>query len=286
MSDRFFSFKNRGTQLFDLQDELSRTKNAIQDQKKTIHSMRLLSVGALLAAVATAVLAGLLLTSTMHRNAELQQSLDTIGTSAAQYQADNNQLLMAVAQTAAVQPEFPTPVPTQIPTPTMIPTLAPQPQEEEAEEEIIIREEPTAVLSAADAYLDGLLGKDVTINLSASTVLFNSEALSGQLGPVFNYTQPLSGRLVSYSDTAVNIEIPFNIGRDRISSGNDTDVMAATNIRLYSPVASESTPIFILQGAAPLAAPATDCTDVPGQSFCHGTFSIWFARSVVEYNIH
>lgn len=288
VSDRFFSFKNRGTQLFDLQDELSRTKTAIQDQKKTIHSMRLFSIGALLAAVVTVVLAGLLLTSTMRRNNDLQKSVNVLGTSAAQYQSDNNALLWSVAQTAAVQPEFPTAAPTTIPTPTMIPTIAPSmPMDEEPAGITRVQptEAPTPSVSAADARLDGMLGSNITVDLNASTYLYNSEALSGQLGPVFNYMQPLTGRLVNYTEKAVNIEIPFNIGRSQIDTANNLEVRAATNIRLYSQVASETTPIFILQSAARLASPATDCTDVPGQSFCHGTFSIWFDRSIVEGNL-
>ena len=287
VSDRFFSYKNRGTQLFDLQDELSRTKSAIQDQKKTIHTMRIFTFVSFLAALATAAIAGFLLMTSTHKNTELQQNLRVLSTSVAQNQADNNLMLQYVAQTAAVQPEFPTPVPTQIPTPTMIPPVEPTaPAEAEEDEEQIVRPEPTPELSAADAYLEGLLGRQVTVNLTASSALYNSDALNAQLGPVFNYTQPLTGRLASYSDTAVNIEMPFNIGRDRISSGNNTDVMAATNIRLYSEVPSETTPIFILQGASPLIEPATDCTDIPGQSFCHGTFSIWFDRPTIEGNIH
>ena len=289
VSDRFFSFKNRGTQLFDLQDELSRTKTAIQDQKKTIHSMRVLSVGALLAAIITAALAGLLLTSTLRKNAELKESLNVIGTSAAQYQHDNNQMLQAIAQTAAVQPEFPTPVPTEIPTPTMIPTLGPvysEPAAEPEEENIISRpptEAPTATVSAADARLDAMVGRDVTVTLSNSMGLYSTEGLSGQLGRIFDPNKPLSGRLTKYTDRAVNVEIPFNIGRSQISDDNNVGI--STYLRLYSNVPSETAPIIILDLLTQLVSPATDCTDGP-QSFCHGTISIWFDRTAIENNIN
>ena len=290
VSDRFFSFKNRGTQLFDLQDELSRTKTAIQDQKKTIHSMRVFSLAALLAAVVTAALAALLLTSSMHRNSELQSSLNVIGTSAAQYQYDNNQMLQAIAQTAAVQPEFPTPVPTDIPTPTMIPTLAPDRPEADAGSAAVIArptatEEPTAVISEADARLDSMMGRDVNVTLLPSTGLFSTEGLTGQLGRIYDSNKPLTGRLVSYTDRAVNVEVPFNIGRSQISSDNNTDVAISTYLRLYSNVPSETAPIIILDTVTHLVSPASDCTE-GAQAFCHGTVSIWFDRTAVESNLY
>lgn len=289
ISDRFFSFKNRGTQLFDLQDELSRTKTAIQDQKKTIHSMRVLSVGALLAAILTAALAALLLTSTLRKNTELQQSLDVIGTSAAQYQHDNNQMLQAIAQTAAVQPEFPTAAPTDIPTPTMIPTLAPANSEPEPETEAIIArpptEEPTPTLNAADARLDSMIGKDVTITFSPSTYLFSTEGLTGQLGRVVDFSKTPTGRLVAYTDRAVNVEVPFNIGRSVISGENNTDVAISAYLRLYSNVPAETAPVVILDQVYSLVSPASDCTEGT-QSFCHGTISIWFDRTAVENNLN
>ena len=289
VSDRFFSFKNRGTQLFDLQDELSRTKNAIQEQRKTIRSMRLISVGALLAAVVTVAIAAFLLLSTMQKNTQLQSSIEVLGTSQAVNQSDNNQMLQAIALTAAVQPEFPTPVPTDIPTPTMIPTVGPMVVEEIGLDEVLIEREPaataTAELSPADARLEGMTGKNVTLRLNPQTQFYSSESLSTQLGTLWNLNQPINGRLVSYNERSINMEVPFNIGRSRISTGNNIDVNAQTYIRLYSNVASETEPIFITSDVFPLASPATDCTD-SAQSFCHGTFSIWLDRSVVEGNLN
>ena len=290
ISDRFFSFKNRGTQLFDLQDELSRTKTAIQDQKKTIHSMRVLSTAALLAAIITAALAALLLTSSLRKNAELKESLNVIGTSAAQYQHDNNQMLQAIAQTAAVQPEFPTPVPTDIPTPTIIPTLGPAYSEPtaEPEEEIISRpptEVPTATITAADARLDAMVGHDVTITFAPSVFLFSTEGLTGQLGRIVDFSKTPTGRLVAYTDRAVNVEVPFNIGRSVISSENNTDVAISAYLRLYSNVPAETAPVIILDQTYPLTSPASDCTEGT-QSFCHGTVSIWFDRTAIENNLN
>lgn len=286
VSDRFFSFKNRGTQLFDLQDELSRTKNAIQEQRKSIRSMRIFSIGALLAAILTVVLAAFLLLSSMRKNSELQKSLDIIGTSAAIYQNDNNQMLVSIAQTAAVQPAFPTPMPTDIPTPTMIPTLAPV--VEGSNNDILIDREPapteTPALSRADQRLEDMMNRNVTITLNAATELYTSDSLTTRLGQVYSYNHPISGRIVSYNDRAINIEVTFNIGRSQISTSNNLDVNGTSYIRLYSNVAAETQPIFITSGPATLASPATDCTDTQ-QSFCHGTFSIWLDRTVAEGNI-
>ncbi len=287
VSDRFFSFKNRGTQLFDLQDELSRTKMAIQDQKKTIHSMRLLSLGAMLAAALTVVLAVLLLSSSLRRNAGLQMSLDMMGTSAALYQENNSQMLESVAKTAAVQPEFPTPVPTDIPTPTMIPTNVPEQSEDETDDLRVIEkptEEAAPPVPEADMRLESMLGKDVTLTLDASTRLFSTDTLTSQLGSVWTPNQPITGRLASYSDRYVNLEVPFNIGRSVISAENDRSIAAGTYIRLYSNVASETAPVFALQAPVTLISPAADCTEGP-QSFCHGTISIWFDRTAVESSL-
>ena len=126
-----------------------------------------------------------------------------------------------------------------------------------------------------------MIGKEVTVPLSASVTLFNSEALVNHLGNIFAYT-PISGKLISYTDKAVNIQIPFNIGRSQIATTNDTEVTGASYIRQYSAIPSETQPIFVLGGNASLVSPATDCTDDPGKSFCHGTFSIWFDRTAVE----
>jgi len=287
VSDRFFSFKNRGTQLFDLQDELSRTKNAIQEQKKTIRSMRIVSIGALLAAVLTVAIAAYLLLSTMQKNNELQSSLNVIATSAAINQSDSMGMMQAIAQTAAVQPEFPTPRPTDIPTPTMIPTLAPA-VVEESEPAPITREEiqptPEPTLSPRDARLEAMVGKNVTLTLSPATQFYSSEALTTMYGTIWTQNRPVTGRLVSYNDRAINIEVDFNIGRSRIATTNDLDVGSQTYIRLYSNVPAETEPVFVTSNTFPLTAPATDCTDT-AQSFCHGTFSIWLDRTVVENNL-
>ena len=211
-------------------------------------------------------------------------SLDVIGTSAAQYQSENNLMLQSIAQTAAVQPVFPTSVPTEIPTPTMIPTLVPD-RDEQEESPIIARptatEEPTAVLSEADARLESMMGREISVQLLPSTGLFSTEALSGQLGRIYDSNKPLNGRIVAYTERAVNIQIPFNIGRSQISADDDTEVAISTYLRLYSNVPSETAPIIILDTVTRLVSPASDCTDGT-QSFCHGTISIWFDRSSVE----
>ena len=288
VSDRFFSFKNRGTQLFDLQDELSRTKNAIQEQRKTIHSMRLISVGALLAAVLTVAIAAFLLLSSMQKNSELQSSLEVMGTAVAVNQSDNMGMLQAIAQTAAVQPEFPTPMPTDIPTPTMIPTIAPVTEEIGLDEPVISRlpaATATTVKSPADTRLDGLVGQSVTLALDDRTQFYTSESLTSQLGTIWTRNRPLTGRLVSYNDRAINMEASFNIGRSRIATSDNMEVNSQTYIRLYSNVPSETEPVFVTSNVVSLASPATDCTD-SAQSFCHGTFSIWLDRTMVESNLN
>ena len=169
----------------------------------------------------------------------------------------------------------------------MIPTLPPEP----ARDEDLIIEKPAepqepAVPEKTDAdmRLDTLVGKDVTITLDASTRLFTADTLTTQLGSVWTPNQPLTGRLISYTDRYINIEAPFNIGRSVISADNDRNIAAGTYIRLYSNVPSETQPVLALQSPITLTAPAADCTEGP-QSFCHGTISIWFDRTAVESSL-
>ena len=143
---------------------------------------------------------------------------------------------------------------------------------------------PTQTMSASDMRLEGLVGKNVSLTLSPATLLYSSSGLTTQLGQIYSYTHPITGRVISYDDRAVNIEVPFNIGRSQIAPSNNTDVNAQSYIRLYSNVPGETQPIFITTNIFPLAAPASDCTD-SNQSFCHGTFSIWFDRGAVENSL-
>ncbi len=277
ISDRFFSFKNRGTQLFDLQDELSKTKNALNEQKQSINAMRAFTIGALAAAIAALVIGILIFASSNARSATMSRQIAALSTANAEFRAENNAMLAAVAQTAAVQPEFPTPIPTEVPTPTPIPT-----------EPSVVDLVEGAAVSQADARLDSLLGSAVTFDLDGAAVLYADETLSAdnQLGTVVNYAEELKGRLAAYTDTAINIEADFNIGRSQIETANNRVVQNGSYIRLYSDTPSETTPIFILQKGIELVGTASACTDSQTQSFCHGTISIWFDRAAIESNLH
>ena len=203
-------------------------------------------------------------------------------------QSDNMGMLQAIALTAAVQPEFLTPIPTDIPTPTMIPTIAPVTEEVGLDEPVIEKlpaATATAEKSPADARLDGLVGQSVTLALDDRTQFYTSESLTSQIGTIWTRNRPLTGRLVSYNDRAINIEASFNIGRSRIATSDDKEVNSQTYIRLYSNVPSETEPVFVTSNVVSLASPATDCTDT-AQSFCHGTFSIWLDRTMVESNLN
>lgn len=277
ISDRFFNFKNRGTQLFDLQDELAKTKNALQEQKRAITSMKIFIIGTLAAAAAALVIGILVFASSTARSSAMSKQIAALSTANAEFRAENNAMLAAVAQTAAVQPEFPTPIPTEIPTPTPIPTEAPLVAILESEE-----------TSPADVRLDSMLGNNVSFDLTGTTLLFADEDLSesNQLGTVINYAQQINGKLAAYTDKAINIEAEFNIGRSQIEVANNRVVQNGSYIRLYSAVPSETTPIFILQKGIELVGTASACTDSQTQSFCHGTISIWFDRAAIESALH
>lgn len=179
-------------------------------------------------------------------------------------------------------------MPTDIPTPTMIPTLAPVTDEVGLDEPVIERlpaATATPEKSPADVRLDGLVGQSVTLTLDDRTQFYTSESLTSQLGTIWTRNRPLTGRMVDYNDRAINIEVSFNIGRSRIATSNDMEVNAQTYIRLYSNVPSETEPVFVTSNVVSLASPATDCTD-SAQAFCHGTFSIWLDRTMVESSLN
>lgn len=286
---RFFDFKNRSSQMFELQDDMGRTRSAVSDMRKDQNNIKYLSTGALIAAVLAVVFAIALLTTMLAKNYSLEKNISQLSTSVIQSQGTSQAAAISVQQTLL---SHPTDIPTVIPTP--LPTHTGQPTEEPiAMIQRIENEEPeitaTAedVISPEDQKLEAMVGKAITFDLAGNLTLFDSDALdtASQLGAVINYAENVSGRMVAYTEKAVNIESEFNIGRSQISTTNNLDVKNATYVRLYSTVAAETTPVFILQKNIKLAKPAADC--VSGQQmFCHGVISLWFDRSKIENSLN
>lgn len=288
ISDRFFAFKNRSTQLFDLQADLGNTKNTMSDIRKEQKSVLTLSKISLITGIAAAVLSLLLLVVSLAKNASLEQSISSLSKSFENYQktAEARGWEQKAAEAVISAPTVePTAVPTEIPLPETIPFQDPNTEEELF---IINESEPTPTpepaVPEADRHLESLKGKAVTFDLSGNVILYNSEDLKEQFANIMNYTQGLTGTLVDYTDKAIYIESEYNIGRTQISQNNNVDVSAQTYVRQYSSVASETTPLFILQKQTKLVKPAADCTTA-AQSFCHGTIGTWFDRSVIETNL-
>ena len=143
-----------------------------------------------------------------------------------------------------------------------------------------------AMLSPSDLHLKSLLGQKVLFDLDGNVDLFADEAMTPEkkLGTVINYAQSVSGTLVGYTDKAVNLHAPFNIGRSQISISTYTNVNRSTNVRQFSDTPSATTPIFISQIEMILAEPASACTDST-QEFCHGTVSFWVPREKIQTTI-
>ena len=285
VNERFYAYRTRTAQLFDLQDDIARIKNDIPEVKKAQHTHRILTVAGIVVTFIGILLSIFLLVTTISKNmdtrADISQMESSILSAQATSEAELAQLRSAYVELLTRPTDVPTPIPTETPMPTNEPEEAP-------EDEALIRptEEPTEEpiqVSPEDVKLDGLLNKAVTYDLTGNMILYGSENIDAgnQIGTVYNYAQGLTGKLLGYTDTAVNIETEFNIGRSQISTNNNIAVQPSTYVRLYSSVASETTPIIILQKATNLTQQAADCT-TGQQSFCHGKLSLWLDRKAVE----
>ncbi len=278
LKQKVTEFRRRNIQLFDLQDEMVRTKSMVQENRKAMFGVKQLNgVILFLLGLVLALSIGLLVVMLI-KNFSLEQNIARLESNLSGFQQTYEAYQNATdLPTVTPLPATVTPVP---------PTAEPSPVPTEIS--IVVPPDTTVDenLSPADAHLKALLGQKIVFDLNGNVDLFADEALSQdrKLGTVINYAQNLSGTLVGYTDTVVNIVSPFNIGRSQISISTYLNVARSTNIRQYSEVPGATSPIFISQIEMVLAEPATACTD-GGQEYCHGMISFWVERNKIETTI-
>lgn len=279
VGQKIYEFRQKNIQLFDIQDELIRTKSIAHDSKKSLFGVKQ-NTGIILFLLILVILFSIgTLTVILAKNFSVAQNIAKVEKNLNNFQ--ETYLAYANATdlpTMTDVPASPT-VPMATTTSTIIPTELPT---------AVVNVEPEMPvgLSPSDEHLYALVGKKVLFDLNGNVNLFADEEMTPerQLGTVINFAQGINGILVSYNDKAVNLQSAFNIGRSQISISTYKNVSRSTNIRMFSDVPSATTPVFISQIELVLAEPASFCTS-GDQEFCHGVISFWVSRDQIETSI-
>ena len=275
------SFRQKNMQLYDIQDELARTKNLANESRKASKDLQRLTTLNLVLLVVVIVLSVTLLTVVLIKNFNLDRNVARLEANLSNFQ----KTYIAAEQATPIPTQPPLPTATIEITPTEMPiAVAPLITDTEAVPAAQLTED--ALLSPADLHLKSLIGKDVVFNLDGNVDLYGDELMTPEkkLGVVINYVQNVPGKLIGYTDKMVNLEIPFNIGKSQISASTMQNVARQTNIRQYSETPSGTPPVFISQTEIVLTAPATNC-GATAESFCNGTISVWIPREKIETSI-
>lgn len=277
INQKISSFRQKNAQLFDIQDELIRTKNLANDARKASADSKHITMINVILLIVVIVMSVVLLAVILAKNFGLENTVTRLETNLASFQ----ETYEANEKKTPLPIIFPTAIPQATSLPTQTLPVAPTVSQKE---EIPLTADPN--LSPADRHLNSLVGSPVTFNLDGNVDLFSDNMLTEdkKVGIIINYLQNVNGVLIGYNERAINLEIPFNIGRSQISPSNMMNVVRGTNIRQYSDVPAETTAIFITQTEVMLTSPATDCTDSKF-SFCHGTISVWIPRTSIESTI-
>jgi len=279
VQQKIYEFRQKNIQLFDIQDELIRTKSIAHDSKKSLFGVKQ-NTGIILFLLILVILFSIgTLTVILAKNFSVAQNIAKVEKNLNSFQ--ETYLAYANATdlpTMTAIPVTPT-VPAATPTSTVIPTVIPT-------ADISVGSVTSVALSPADEHLQALVGKKVLFDLNGNVSLFADEAMTPerQLGTVINFVQGMNGVLVNYNDKAVHLQSTFNIGRSQISISTYKNVSRSTNIRMFSDVPSATTPVFISQIEFVLVEPASACTS-GNQEFCHGLISFWVSRDQIESSI-
>lgn len=279
VQQKIYEFRQKNIQLFDIQDELIRTKSIAHDSKKSLFGVKQ-NTGIILFLLILVILFSIgTLTVILAKNFSVARNIAKVEKNLNSFQ--ETYLAYANATdlpTMTAIPVTPT-VPAATPTSTVIPTVIPT-------ADISVGSVTSVALSPADEHLQALVGKKVLFDLNGNVSLFADEAMTPerQLGTVINFVQGMNGVLVNYNDKAVHLQSTFNIGRSQISISTYKNVSRSTNIRMFSDVPSATTPVFISQIEFVLVEPASACTS-GNQEFCHGLISFWVSRDQIESSI-
>lgn len=292
LSQRLSDYRQRNAQMIEMQTELMNTKafavrtaQAVQDGKRMTAVTMIIAGAVLLLGLAMLVLSLTRNVNQTHQISQLSQQISA-------YQRTNDEALRKLAE-ATPMVVVATSAPTDVPAPTAtLPVEAAAPVEpiieQTGEPAALTSAEETAdaLLSPSDRHLKALVGKDVSFTLSGGLALFSDEKLADglQIGTVTDFAQDVPGKLISYNEKAVNLEIPFNIYKSQVSASTLMNVLNGTNIRRYSDIPGNTPLVFITSTETVLTEALRNCTEGDA-SFCHGTYSLWIERSKIEDSI-
>jgi hypothetical protein len=279
INQKISSFRQKNMQLFDIQDELTRTKNIANESKKASADLKQLTTLNMVLLVIMILLTVVLLVVVLMKNFGLEKNVARLESNFNSFQ----ETFQVLESATAVPTEQPAVTPTVPIPPTVVPN-EPVPLGELQTQEESAQLTADALLSPADLHLRSLVGSNVTLNLDLNVDLFGDELMTEdkKFGVVIANIQNIPAKLVEYSDTMVNVEIPFNIGKSRLAN-NNLMVTRGTNIRQFTSPPSESATVFISQTEMNLLTAASGCGEAI-ESFCNGSVSLWIQRDkVVTY---
>lgn len=306
ISQRLSDYRQRNAQMIEMQSELMNTKEFAMRAARSIQEGKRLSALTILIAVVMLIVGIVLLATSMSRNVSQTQMISQLQRQISEYQATNQALAQRQAEatpivivaTMAPTVAAATP-PADVPVVIVGPDVGTETGESAAAEptadlssegvppvQTPVDAEAEALLSPSDRHLNALLNQQVRFTLPGNLALFGDAELTPklQVGTVTDFAQDVGGKLVAYNEKAVQLEIPFNIFKDRVSASTQQNVLNATNIRRYSDTPGNTPLVFITMVDVVLTEPIKDCTE-EATSFCHGTFSLWIERSGIENSI-
>ena len=279
-SQRINDFKKRDTQIFDIQDNVSRSKNQISEIYKTLHNLKFSQWFTMVMSILALLFSIGILFTILVKNESTTQNIKGIESELSEFKAT-----YAAEKLIQPTPIIITVIPTILPTSTMAPTETPSEiQRNMGSETAIPSSTKVASLNPADSVLDNYVGKTVKFGLPGNLSLYSGSDLKTELGKIVYFDNDASGALVGYTDQAINLEISFNIVRSQISTDTYLTVKAGTNVRKFTEPPSNSTLTMVTSQDIQLVSPATGCTTTD-PSFCHGTISVWVERKKVESSI-
>ncbi len=229
LNQKIAEFRQKNIQLFDIQDELIRTKSLAHDSKKSLFGVKQVTRIILFLLVLVVILSIGLLTVILAKNYGMERNIARIENNVISFQ----NTYVAYENATELPSSTPLPETTMVPTVTIAASSIPT---EVLTSVPVIELTTDAMLSPSDLHLKSLLGQKVVFDLDGNVDLFADEAMTPEkkLGTVINYAQSISGTLAGYTDTAVNLHAPFNIGRSQISISTYLNVARSTNIRQFS----------------------------------------------------
>ncbi len=293
LSQRLSDYRQRNAQMIEMQTELMNTKAfAVRTSQAAQDGKRIATVTMIVGCIALVVGLALLVLS-LTRNVNQTHQIIQLGQQISAYQRTNDEAMRKLSEATPIvvvatsaQAEVPEPTATILVEAALPVEAIVSEQTAEPASDAPVEETADALLSPSDRHLKALVGKDVRFTLSGGLALFSEDSLdnSHQIGTVTDFAQDVPGKLISYNEKAVNLEITFNIYKNQVSASTQMNVLNGTNIRRYSDTPGNTPLVFITSTETVLTGTLRNCTEGDA-SFCHGTYSLWIERSKIEESI-